>query len=69
MNPFDDKYAVWFGIAVVIACLVCFILTIISFNCAADKKWQCAQGTGITASVSSCCALILGAAAYYVLKD
>jgi hypothetical protein len=45
------KYAA--GICILVACVVCAISSLISFNCAADKKWQCAQVSGFFACLGA----------------
>ena len=37
-----------------VTCLVLVITALTSLNCAADKKWQCAQVSGFFAIVAAC---------------
>lgn len=41
------------GICIIVACVVCAISSLISFNCVADKKWQCAQVSGFFACLGA----------------
>lgn len=54
------------GIACIVLILVCIIASMISLNCWADKKNQCAQVAGFTAVLTGClmCAI---ACCFYVL--
>ena len=64
-----NKMMIGGGVAVLVSCLVYVILTLVSLNCAADGKWDCAQGTGITAAVSGCMCASAVAVLVYISKE
>lgn len=57
------------GLAVACLCLViCFVTSIISLNCAADKRWQCAQISGFAAGTTGCMMISALVAGFFFLK-
>lgn len=49
--------------------VMCFITSIISFNCLADKKMQCAQVSGIIALITFCLMFSACVAAIFIHKN
>jgi hypothetical protein len=60
-----DKWEYILGGAALLFCITYLVATVMSFNCAADKKWQCAQVSGILGGVSFCIMCSVAAACLY----
>jgi len=68
MSP-HSKLAYASSAMLAVSCLIYIITGIVSLNCLADKKTQCAQTSGFTALVFGCLAVSAVAAIVYGGKE
>lgn len=54
----EDKMQYASAAIVCLVCIVSVVNAVISLNCVADKKWNCAQVSGILAIVCGCMGMV-----------
>jgi membrane protein YdbS with pleckstrin-like domain len=63
-----NKYQLMMLAVFMVCCLVCIITSMISLNCVAEKKWDCARASGIVTCVTCVVALFMMFVAFYGKK-